>query len=118
MGGRIRRGIGAERDAHALLQDQRKAECCHDRQGGDAVDGLNDDALDQRAEDESDQRGNDKPEPEISGRLQREPRQDGSDHEEVAVRNVDDVKQTENDRKTERDQRNDQAPDQAVQREQ
>ena len=82
------------------------------------MDGLDYDELNQRAEDESDQRGNDKPKPEISSRLQRDPRQDGSDHEEVAVRNVDDVKQTENDRKTERDQRNDQSPDQAVQREQ
>ena len=59
-----------------------------------------------------------KPEPEISGRLQREPRQHGADHEEVAVRNVDDVEQAENDRKAERDQRDDQPPDQAVHRKQ
>jgi hypothetical protein len=52
--------------------------------------------------------------PEISGRLQREPRQYRADHEKVAVGNIDDVEQPKNDRQAERDQRNDQPPDQAV----
>src|SRR5205823_5468146 len=38
----------------------------------------------------------------------------GADHEEVAVRQVDDVEQAEDDGKAERDQRDDQPPDQPV----
>ena len=82
---------------------------------GDAADGLDHHALDQRAEDEADQRRDDKAEPEVSGRLQREPGEHGADHEEVAVRDIDDVEQAENDREAERDQGDDQPPDQPVQ---
>ena len=46
---------------------------------------------------------------------ERGPGQHGADHEEVAVRDVDDVEQAENDGEAERDERDDQAPDQAVQ---
>jgi hypothetical protein len=41
--------------------------------------------------------------PEIAGQLQREPSQHGANHEEIAVRDVDDVEQAENNRKAEGD---------------
>ena len=59
-----------------------------------------------------------KREPEIAGRLQRGPGQHGADHEEVAVREIDDVEQAEDDGEAKRDERDDQAPDQAVHRKQ
>ena len=110
-----RRAVG---DAHAFLQDQRQAEGRDDRERRDVVDGLDDDALDQRSQGEADQRREDERQPEIAGRLQRRPGQHGADHEEVAVREIDDVEQAEDDGEAERDQRDDQAPDQAVHGEQ
>ena len=38
-----------------------------------------------------------KSEPEVSGCFQREPGDDRADHEEIAVRDIDDVEQAEND---------------------
>jgi hypothetical protein len=53
-------------------------------------------------------------EPEAAGRLQRCPGEHGSDHEEVAVSQIDDVKKAEDDRQPQRDQGNNQAPDKAI----
>ena len=118
IGGRIRRGVAPKVMRTTFLQDQRQAERRDDRQRGYATDRLDHDALDQRAEQEADQRRDDETEPEIAGRLQREPGQHGADHEEVAMRDIDDVEKAEDDDKAERDQRDDQAPDQPVQRQQ
>ena len=82
------------------------------------MDRLNDDALNDGTKNESDQRRDQKADPEIAGHRQAEPCQHGTDHEEVAMGDVDDVEQTENDGKTERDERNDQAPDQPIHRQQ
>ena len=107
-----------EHDANAFLQDQRQAKRCDNRQCGNAAHGLNHDSLDQRAENESDQGRDDKSEPEVSGRFQREPGDDRADHEEVAVRDIDDVEQAENDGEAESDEGDDQPPYQPVQCEQ
>src|ERR1700730_13315736 len=82
------------------------------------MDRLNDEALNDGPDDESDQRRDNKADPEIAGRRQAEPCQHGADHEEVAMGDIDDVQQTENNRKPERDERDDQSPDQPVHRQQ
>src|SRR5947209_14908975 len=82
------------------------------------MDRLNHEALNDGTDDEADQRRDNETDPEIPGHRQAEPRQHGADHEEVAVRNVDDIEKTEDHRKAERDQRNDQPPDQPVHRQQ
>ena len=105
---------GPERDAHALLQDEREAERGHNGERGHVMNGRNDHALDQRPERKADDRRDQECEPETAGRLQRGPGENGTDHEEVAVREVDNVKQPEDDGKPERDQGDDQAPDQTV----
>ena len=64
------------------------------------------------------QRRDDERQPEVAGRLQRRPCQHGADHEEVAVRQIDDVEQPEDNGEAECDEGDDQAPDQAVHREQ
>src|SRR5262249_50304953 len=52
--------------------------------------------------------------PKAASRSQDRPRQHRTHHEEIAVSDVDDVKQAEDDRESERDQGDDQAPDQPV----
>jgi len=79
---------------------------------------LNDDALYQRTEKEADEWYNKKGYPKIAGQFQREPCQHGANHKKIAVRDVYDVEQTENDRKAEGDEGNDQAPNEPVQRKQ
>src|SRR5216117_4606614 len=54
---------------------------------------------------------------EASGLHEHRPGQHGADHEEVAVRDIDDVEQAEDDRQAQRDQRDDQTPNEAVDRE-
>ena len=77
--------------------------------------GRIDEPLDHGADQEADKRHDGERKPERAGLL-RQQRQasHGPQHEEVAVGDVDDVEQPEDDRKAERDQGDDQSPDQSV----
>ena len=116
IGGSSRFGTAPNVRRADLLHDHRQAEGRHDGERRGAADRLDHDALDQRAEEKADERCGEKGEPEVSGHLRRRPGDHGAHHEEVAVRDVDDVEQAEDDREAERDERDDEAPDQAVHR--
>src|SRR6185437_3315528 len=104
-----------EYDAHAFLENKRKAERRDDRQCGGTANRLDYRALDERAQDEAEERRGDEAEPEVPGVFECKPGNHGADHEEIAVGDVDDIEQSKNNRQAERDQRDDQPPDQPVQ---
>src|SRR5882724_3302441 len=82
------------------------------------MDRLNDETLYDGSDNKPDQRRNNETDPEIAGRREAKPRQHSANHEEVAMSDIDDVEQTEDNRKPKRDERNDQPPDQPVHRQQ
>src|SRR5271154_4164655 len=82
------------------------------------MDRLNHEALNDGSKNEPDDGRDNEADPEIAGRRKAEPCQHGADHEEIAVGDIDNVEQTENDRQPERDERNDQPPYQTVHRQQ
>jgi hypothetical protein len=85
-----------ESGANTFLQDDRQAEGSHDRQGRRVLDRLDDRVFDNGPERETDDRHDQKGQPIIARRFRDEPTEHGADHEEVAMRDIDDVEQTEN----------------------
>src|SRR5262249_44985045 len=104
----------AKGNANAFLKNERQPKGRDDRYRRRVVNGLNHYTLDQRSQDKADQWGDHECKPEVAGGLQRGPSEDGTHHEEVAVGQINDVEQTEDDGEAQRDQCNDQAPNQSV----
>jgi len=127
VGGRFERDRPVGRTVHRQLEniepvirphhDERDAERRQDRDDRLVLDRPENAALDDEAEDADDERNRRQRKPEIPGLMDHVPREDCPEHEEVPVRNVDDLDQPEDKRETERDQDDNQPPDEPVETE-
>jgi hypothetical protein len=105
--------LRAERRTNALLQYHRQSKGRDDRERGGADGRPNDQPLDHQAHGEAKQRHQDERDPE-TGRSGDDECEHGADHKEVAMGDIDDVEQAEDDGKAKSDQSDDQPPNQPI----